>query len=228
MTAMKVLIIEDDLRISEMIAKVLRDIGLITEVANDGAAGLKRASSRLYNLLVIDLMMPGKDGLSLISELRAAGDNTPILVLSAKRSVTERVAGLQHGADDYLTKPFAVAELLARCQALLRRTAKASEDSKLSHRDLSIDLLSRKAQRNGKLIHLQTKEFTLLEYLLRNPDRIVSKAEILQAVWKYDFDPQTNVVDVLVCRLRNKLDDGFHEKSIRTIRGIGYALNDGP
>ncbi|RYZ76840.1 MAG: response regulator transcription factor [Proteobacteria bacterium] len=223
---MSVLIVEDDSRISGMIAQVLRDAGFITEVADNGVEGFRRALSGIYSLLVVDLMLPEKDGLSLISDLRAAGKQTPVLVLSAKRSVDERVVGLQNGADDYLTKPFAVSELLARCQALLRRTVKISEESKLSYRDLSLDLLSRQVLRSGKQISLQSKEFLLLEFLMRNSERIVSKAEILQAVWKYDFDPQTNVVDVLVCRLRNKLDDGFDEKSIRTIRGLGYSLNE--
>ncbi|RYZ77768.1 MAG: response regulator transcription factor [Proteobacteria bacterium] len=223
---MSVLIVEDDSRISGMIVQVLRDAGLITEVADNGVEGFRKALSGIYSLLVVDLMLPEKDGLSLISDLRAAGKQTPVLVLSAKRSVDERVIGLQNGADDYLTKPFAVSELLARCQALLRRTVKISEESKLSYKDLSVDLLSRQVLRNGKQISLQSKEFLLLEFLMRNSERIVSKAEILQAVWKYDFDPQTNVVDVLVCRLRNKLDDGFDEKSIRTIRGLGYSLNE--
>lgn len=226
MAAMSILIVEDDTRISDMISQVLRDAGHVTDIASTGTEGLKKALTAIHSLLVIDLMLPEKDGLSLISELRAAGIETPVLVLSAKRSVDERVIGLQHGADDYLTKPFAISELIARCQALLRRTMKSASESKLIYRDFTIDLFARQVMRSGKPISLQAKEFLLLEFLMRNGERIVSKAEILQAVWKYDFDPQTNVVDVLVCRLRNKLDDGFDEKSIRTIRGLGYSLNE--
>jgi DNA-binding response OmpR family regulator len=169
-------------------------------------------------------MLPGLDGISLIEELRRQKINTPVLILSAKRSVDDRVRGLQRGGDDYLTKPFAFSELLARVQALIRRAAGTTEPSRLIVGDLSVDLLKRKVIRAGKNIDLQPREFSLLEYLMRNADRIVSKTMILEHVWDYHFDPQTNVVDVLVCRLRNRVDRDFPEKLIHTIRGVGYVI----
>lgn len=171
-------------------------------------------------------MLPGLDGVSLIEQLRQRRINTPVIVLSAKRSVDDRIRGLQAGGDDYMTKPFAFSELLARVQALIRRASGAvnSETSRLVVGDLSMNLLSREVKRGREKLDLQAREFALLEYLMRNADRVVSKTMILEHVWDYSFDPQTNVVDVLVCRLRNKLDRNSAEKMIHTIRGVGYVL----
>jgi two-component system, OmpR family, response regulator len=173
---------------------------------------------------VLDLMLPGRDGLSILERWRAERVKTPVLILSAKRSVDDRVRGLQAGGDDYLTKPFAFSELLARVQALIRRSTDTSEPTTLSCGGLKLDLLSREVARDGEKIELQAREFALLEYLLRSAGRVVSKTMILEHIWDYAFDPQTNVVDVLVCRLRNKVDRDFDRKLIHILRGAGYVL----
>jgi DNA-binding response OmpR family regulator len=221
---MRVLVVEDDEKIASFIVKGLKQIGFAADRAPDGEAGLKLALSHAYDVAVVDIMLPKLDGLSLIERLRQRDIHTPVIVLSAKRSVDDRVKGLQKGSDDYLTKPFAFSELVARVQALIRRAGNVTEPTRLTAGDVALDLVSRAVVRGGKNIDLQPREFALLEYFLRNVGRVVSKNMILEHVWGYDFDPQTNVVDVLVCRLRNKLDRDFAKKMIHTYRGVGYGL----
>ena len=223
---MRILIIEDDKKISSFVAKGLREANFAVDEADDGEMGLKLATSESYDAAVIDVMLPKLDGLSIIEHLRQQGNRTPVIVLSAKRSVEDRVRGLQSGSDDYLTKPFSFAELLARVYALMRRAGEGAEPTRLVIGELTLDLLAREVFRSGKKIELQPKEFGLLEYLMRNAGRVLPKTMILQHVWGYDFDPQTNVVDVLVSRLRNKIDREFELKLIHTYRGAGYALKD--
>ena len=221
---MRALLVEDDETISEFVARGLREAGFAVDCAADGAAGLDAALSQPYDVAVLDVMLPKRDGLSVIDELRRRGIATPVLILSARRSVDDRVRGLQAGGDDYLTKPFAFAELLARVQALVRRATRAPEPTTLTVDDLVLDLLSRRVTRGGASIDLRPREFALLEYLMRNPGRVVSKTMILSHVWEYSFDPQTNIVDVLVSRLREKLDRPFEKKLLHTVRGVGYVL----
>jgi two-component system, OmpR family, response regulator len=190
----------------------------------DGDAGLDAARRQAYDVAIVDLMLPKRDGLALIEELRRRGVTTPVLILSARRTVDDRVRGLQAGGDDYLTKPFAFAELLARVQALVRRASRAPEPTTLTFQDLALDLLSRRVTRAGAPIDLRPREFALLEYLLRNAGKVVSKTMILSHVWEYNFDPQTNIVDVLVSRLREKIDRPFEHKLLHTVRGVGYVL----
>jgi len=225
---MRVLVIEDDDKIASFIADGLRQAGFIVSCAADGEAGLHLASTEVFDVAIVDLMLPKIDGLGLIEQLRGQAVNTPVIILSAKRSVDDRIRGLQAGGDDYMVKPFAFSELLARIQALLRRASgiAPAESTQLSFANLSINLLSREVFRDNLKLNLQAREFALLEYLMRNPKRVVSKTMILEHVWDYSFDPQTNVVDVLVCRLRNKVDKNFSRKLIHTIRGVGYVLRD--
>jgi len=221
-----VLIVEDDIQIASFLIKGLKQAGFIPMHAADGQQGLRLALTEPYDAAVVDLMLPRLDGLSLIEELRQQQINTPVIILSAKRSVDDRIQGLRAGGDDYLVKPFAFSELLARLQALLRRATGSltPEPTRLVLGDLSINLLSREVIRAGEKLNLQAREFALLDYLMRNAGRVVSKTMILEHVWDYSFDPQTNVVDVLVCRLRNKIDKNFGQKMIHTIRGVGYVL----
>jgi two-component system, OmpR family, response regulator len=221
---MRILVVEDDRKIGLFVITALQQAGFAVDHAEDGASGLGLALTGVYDAAVIDIMLPRLDGLSLIETLRRGKIATPVIILSAKRSVDDRVRGLQRGGDDYLTKPFALAELLARVHALIRRTGEASEPSRLLVGELVLDLLAREAKRGGHGLDLQPREFSLLEYLMRNAGRPVSKTMILEHVWDYSFDPQTNVVDVLVCRLRNKVDRDFPMKMIHTIRGVGYVL----
>jgi two-component system, OmpR family, response regulator len=221
---MRALLVEDDATIAEFVVRGLREAGFAVEHAADGEAGLTSATGQPYDVAIVDLMLPKRDGLSLIEELRRRGIPTPVLILSARRSVDDRVRGLQTGGDDYLTKPFAFAELLARVQALVRRSTRAPEPTTLTVDDLVLDLLSRRVTRGGKPIDLRPREFALLEYLMRNPGRVVSKTMILSHVWEYNFDPQTNIVDVLVSRLREKIDRPFEKKLLHTVRGVGYVL----
>lgn len=221
---MRILLVEDDKNIASFIIPGLKQAGFVVDHAMDGEEGLYMALEQPYDTAIIDIMIPKLDGLSLIEELRREKIKTPVIILSAKRSIDDRVKGLQTGSDDYLTKPFAFSELLARVQALIRRSTNSSDPTSLAVGDLSMDLLSREVIRNNKKIELQPREFTLLEYLLRNAGRVVSKTMILEHVWDYNFDPQTNVVDVLICRLRNKVDRDFDDKMIHTIRGVGYVL----
>ncbi len=228
MITMRVLIIEDDLTIAGFVSKGLREAGFVVEQANDGLAGLQLALTESYDAAVIDIMLPGLDGLAIIDQLRQRRINLPVIILSAKRSVDERVEGLQAGGDDYLTKPFAFSELLARIQALMRRANQIPEPSGITVADLEIDLRKRVVKRAGKKIALQPRELVLLEYLARNAGRVVSKTMIMEHVWDYNFDPQTNVVESRICRLRDKIDKDFNPPLIHTVRGIGYVLTDTP
>jgi heavy metal response regulator len=220
----RALLVEDDATIAEFVVRGLREAGVVVDHAADGEAGLTAATTQPYDVAIVDLMLPKRDGLSLIEELRRRGITTPVLILSARRSVDDRVRGLQTGGDDYLTKPFAFAELLARVQALVRRATRAPEPRTLTVEDLTLDLLSRRVTRGGKPIDLRPREFALLEYLMRNVGKVVSKTMILSHVWEYNFDPQTNIVDVLVSRLREKIDRPFEKKLLHTVRGVGYVL----
>jgi two-component system, OmpR family, response regulator len=222
---MRLLLVEDDPKITQFVTKGLAQAGYSVDHASDGENGLHLALTEKYDTAIIDVMLPVRDGLSIISEMQRANVRTPVLTLSAKRSVEDRVIGLQAGSDDYLTKPFAFSELLARVQALIRRKSESGEPTKLAAGDLTMDLVKRRVERGGQHIELQPREFALLEYLMRNSGRAVSKTLILEAIWNYHFDPQTNVVDVLVCRLRGKIDKGFSKQMIRTIRGVGYVLS---
>jgi two-component system OmpR family response regulator len=221
---MRLLVVEDDPAISSFVVKGLREAGFAVDDATSGGSALEMASRESYDLLIVDLMLPGMDGLALIEELRRRRITVPVLILSAKRSVDDRVRGLQAGGDDYLTKPFAFEELLARVQALIRRSTGAVEPTRLVVGDLSLDLITRKAERAGRALDLRPREYALLEYLMRNAGRVVSKAMILSHVFDYSFDPRTNVVDVLVHRLRDKVDKGFPAPMIHTVRGMGYVL----
>jgi DNA-binding response OmpR family regulator len=222
--SMRLLLVEDDPTIAEFVSRGLREAGFAVDVAADGPAGLAHALESRPDVAVVDLMLPGLDGLALIETLRRRGVNTPVLILSARHTVDDRVRGLQAGGDDYLTKPFAFPELLARVQALLRRATAAVEPTRLEVGDLQLDLLSRTATRQGRAIELRPRELALLEYLMRNAGRVVSKTMILSRVYDYSFDPRTNVVDVLVHRLREKIDRDFEPKLLQTRRGIGYVL----
>ena len=221
---MHALIIEDDRAIADFVARGLREAGFAVDVAADGEEGLAAALEQKPDVAIVDLMLPRRDGLSVIDELRRRGHSTPVLILSARRSVDDRVRGLQAGGDDYLTKPFAFAELLARVQALVRRASRSPEPTTLRVEDLSLDLLTRKVTRAGVAIDLRPREFALLEYLMRNAGKVISKTMILSHVWEYNFDPQTNIVDVLVSRLRDKIDRPFDRKLLQTVRGVGYVL----
>jgi len=221
---LRVLIVEDDRKIASFIMKGLKQTGFAVDHADNGEDGLLLAKQGVYDAAVIDIMLPRMDGISLIEELRRGKTNLPVIILSAKCSVDDRVKGLESGGDDYVTKPFAFSELLARLQSLIRRSGNNAEPSHLSVGDISMDLLAREVIRDGRRIDLQQKEFSLLEYLMRNAGRVVSKNMIMEHVWDYSYEPQTNVVDVLVCRLRNKLDQDFEERVIHTIRGMGYVL----
>jgi len=222
--SMRILLIEDDLKIASFIVKGLKAAGYAVDHAADGEEGLHLALSESYATAIIDIMLPKLDGLALIERMRAAKVVTPVIILSAKSSVDDRVRGLQTGGDDYLTKPFAFSELLARVQALIRRAGGLSEPTRLNVGDLSMNLLSREVTRRGKKIELQPLEFSLLDYLMRNAGRVVSKTMIMEHVWDYNFDPQTNVVEARISRLRDKIDRGFEKKLIQTIRGVGYVL----
>ena len=223
---MRILLIEDDVTIAEFVEKGLRQAGYVVDHAADGETGLTLALDQDYDLSIVDIMLPKLDGLSLIERVRAKNNKLPIIILSAKRSIDDRVNGLQQGGDDYLAKPFSFSELLARVQALLRRANQETESTSLSVAGLTIDLLARTAKRDGKKINLQPKEFALLEYLMRNRGRIVSKTMIMERVWNYSFDPHTNVIEARVSKLREKIDKDFDSPLIHTIRGLGYQLKD--
>jgi two-component system OmpR family response regulator len=221
---MRVLLVEDDPTIAAFVAKGLREAGFAVDEAADGETGLTLAREQKFDAAIVDVMLPRLDGLSLIDALRGRGIRTPVLILSAKRSVDDRVRGLQAGGDDYLTKPFAFAELLARVQALIRRSTGAAEPTTLAAGDLTLDLLTREVRRGDQPIDLRPREYALLEYLLRHAGKVLTKTMILSHVWGYNFDPNTNVVDVLVSRLREKIDRNFEPKLIQTVRGVGYVL----
>jgi two-component system OmpR family response regulator len=220
----RALLVEDDDTIAAFVERGLREAGFAVDRFADGESGLDAAIGQPYDVAVVDVMLPKRDGLSLIDELRKRGVSTPVLILSARRSVDDRVKGLQAGGDDYLTKPFAFAELLARVQALVRRASRVPEPTTLKVDDLVLDLLSRRVMRGEVAIDLRPREFALLEYLMRNAEKVVSKTMILSHVWDYNFDPQTNIVDVLVSRLREKIDRRFEKKLLHTVRGVGYVI----
>ncbi len=225
---MRILVVEDDPTLADFVAKGLEEAGYTVDIAHDGRTGLDLAAANRPDLAVVDLMLPGLDGLGLIEAMRHRNLRLPVLILSAKRSVDDRVKGLQVGGDDYLTKPFAFAELLARVQALLRRSsALSSEPTRLRVADLEIDLLARRVTRGAQTIDLRPREFALLEYLARHAGQVVSKTMIQSRIWNYSFDPRTNVVDVLVHRLREKIDPEHLPKLIHTRRGMGYVLGPG-
>lgn len=223
---MRLLIVEDDNKIALFIKNGLKEAGFAVDHATNGEDGMHMALNEPYDLAVVDIMLPERDGLSLIEELRKKEINTPVLILSAKRTVDDRVRGLKTGGDDYLTKPFAFSELLARVQALLRRAAHNSSPSTLSIADLIVNFQTRKVMRGNKKIDLMPLEFSLLEYLLRNAGQVVSKTMIMEHVWDYNFNPQTNVVESRICYLRDKVDKPFDKKLIHTIRGVGYVIRD--
>ncbi len=221
---MRVLLIEDDTKIASFILKGLKAEGFAVDHAADGEDGLHLAMTESYDLAVIDIMLPKRDGFDIIAEIRRERIQLPVIILSARGATEDKVKGLQLGSDDYLTKPFAFSELLARIQALLRRSRGAAEPTKLEAGDLSMNLISREVVRRGRKIDLQPLEFSLLEYLLRNVGRVVSKTMIMEHVWDYHFDPQTNVVESRIYHLREKIDKGFEIKLIHTVRGVGYVL----
>jgi DNA-binding response OmpR family regulator len=227
-TVMRILVVEDDPTLGSFISTALRDAGYATEVAADGARGLDLAVQLRPDLAIVDIMLPGLDGFTLIESLRRQGLTMPVIILSAKRSVDDRLRGLRIGGDDYLTKPFAMAELVARVQAVLRRTSRGSEPTHLEVGDLRINLLSREVTRAGRILDLRPREYALLEFLARHAGQVVSKTMILSRIWNYTFDPRTNVVDVLVSRLREKIDRDFEPKLLRTRRGMGYLLSAEP
>jgi two-component system OmpR family response regulator len=224
--SMRILLVEDDTKIASFISKGLKAAGYAIDHAADGEEGLHLALTEPYDAAIIDIMLPKLDGLSLIQEMRKKKIATPVIILSSRGSVDDRVKGLQTGGDDYLTKPFSFSELLARVQALIRRAGGISEPTRLVTGNLTMNLLNREVTREGKKLDLQPAEFALLEYLVRNAGRVVSKTMIMEHVWNYNFDPQTNVVEARVCRLRDKVDRDFEKKLIQTIRGVGYVLRD--
>ena len=223
---MRILLVEDDSKIASFIIKGLKAEGFAVDHEDNGEDGLHMALTEPYDAAVIDIMLPKMDGLSLVETIRREKLKTPIIILSAKGEVDDRVKGLQTGADDYLTKPFAFSELLARLQALIRRSSDVAEPTKLTAADISMNLITREVVRAGQKIDLQPLEFSLLEYLLRNAGRVVSKTMIMEHVWDYYFDPQTNVVESRIYKLREKIDKGFSKKMIHTVRGVGYVLKE--
>jgi two-component system, OmpR family, response regulator len=223
----RLLLVEDDNKIAQFLDQGLKQAGYAVDLAGDGENALTFLAAHNYDLLILDLMLPRLDGFGVLDQVRSRGHRMPVIILSAKRSVDDRVLGLQKGGDDYLTKPFSFTELLARVQALLRRAnpqPSGVEATKLESGGISLNLLSREVRRENIPIELQAKEYSLLEYFMRNPGRVLTKNQILEHVWNYQFDPQTNVVDVLVFRLRSKLDKDFEKKTIQTVRGVGYVF----
>jgi len=221
---MRILVIEDDRETASYISKGLGEAGHTVDLSEDGSSGLVQAAANDYDVAIVDRMLPGLDGIAIVETLRRTGKETPILFLSAKGRVEDRVAGLQAGADDYLVKPFAFSELLARVEALTRRRGAPSNDTVLKAGDLEMDLLARHVTRAGQVIDLQPREFRLLEVLLRHAGQVVTRTMLLESVWNYHFDPQTNVIDVHISRLRQKIDKGFDRPLLQTVRGAGYAL----
>lgn len=221
---MRILVVEDDPKIASFVVKGLKQSGFAVDHFPDGDEAHTMAGAIPYDAAVVDIMLPGMDGLSLVQRLRRDGVKTPVIFLSAKAEVDDRVRGLQAGGDDYLTKPFAFSELLARVQALIRRATQTAEPTRLEVGDLTLDLMTRRVTRGGQTLELQPREFTLLAFLMRHAGRVVTKTMILEHVYDFSFDPQTNVVDVLVSRLRQKVDRDFPTKLIQTLRGVGYVL----
>ncbi|NCT41068.1 MAG: response regulator transcription factor [Alphaproteobacteria bacterium] len=225
---MRILVIEDDPEVQSYIAKGMKEAGHGVDTADNGKDGLFLATTEDYDALIVDRMLPELDGLTIIKTIRGAGNATPAIILSALGEVDDRVKGLRSGGDDYLTKPFAFAELLARVEILGRRKNDNLQngDTKLYAGDLELDLLSRKVIRDGKTIDLQSREFQLLEYMMQNKGQVITRTMLLEHVWDYHFDPQTNVIDVHISRLRSKVDKGFDKAIIRTVRGAGYIIED--
>ena len=221
---MRILIIEDDAEVARFLLKGLKEAGHVVDHAADGRDGLFLATGEKYDTMVIDRMLPNVDGLTIVQTLRASGNQTPVLILSALGAVDDRVKGLKAGGDDYLIKPFAFAELHARLEVLGRRRAGDGPKTKLTTGDLEIDLLSRNVSRGGQAIDLQPREFQLLEYLMRHADQVVTRTMLLENVWDYHFDPQTNVIDVHISRLRRKIDSEFDKPLLHTVRGAGYMI----
>jgi two-component system OmpR family response regulator len=224
---MHLLLIEDDAEAARFLAKGLRESGYVVDIAADGREGLFRATEGLYDLIIADRQLPHFDGLSIVTMLRKNGKHTPVLILSALGSVDDRIEGLRAGGDDYLTKPFAFGELLARIEALLRRGNQPEVTTRIRIADLDLDLLGRKVTRGGKPIDVTSKEFQLLEFLARRAGQLVTRTMLLEAVWDLHFDPQTNVIDVHISRLRAAIDKGFERPLLHTVRGAGYVLRDG-
>lgn len=224
---MQILLIEDDARVADFVAKGLREEGHLITVLRDGKSGLLQAASESYDVIILDRMLPGVDGLTILHTVRATGDRTPILILSALGDTDERVKGLRAGGDDYLAKPFAMSELIARVEVLGRRAPVEAEPSKITVGDLVIDLLARAVTRAGRKIDVTAREFRILEYLARNAGRVVTRSMLLENVWDYHFDPQTNIIDQHVSRVRQKLDRGFDTSLIQTVRGTGYMIRPG-
>ncbi|MFW5994934.1 MAG: response regulator [Spirochaetia bacterium] len=224
---MRVLVVEDDGKISSFVKKGLEQAGYAVDCVANGEDGYAYLRQTPYDAAIVDIMLPGIDGLTMVQRIREEDVETPIIILSAKRSVEDRIKGIQTGSDDYLTKPFSFSELLARLQALMRRAGRGKSSTRLTYADLTLDLLKHEARRGEQTIELQPREFSLLEYMMRNAGTVLSKTMIMEHVWNYDFDPQTNVVDVLVWRLRKKVDEGYEQKLIHTVRGVGYVLKSG-
>ena len=224
---MRVLVIEDDRETANYLAKALGEAGHVADKAHDGEVGYDLATAGDYDVLVVDRMLPKRDGLSLIGEIRALGNQVPVLILSALGDVDDRVTGLRAGGDDYLAKPYSFSELLARVEVLGRRSTPKEAETVYRVADLELDRLARKVQRGGAPIILQPREFRLLEYLMKNAGTVVTRTMLLEKVWDYHFDPQTNVIDVHISRLRSKIDKGFDRPLLHTIRGAGYMIRDG-
>ena len=222
---LRVLVIEDDQEAASYLVKGLGESGYLVDHAADGPQGLSMAVAETYDVLVVDWMLPGIDGISIIEALRKNGNTTPALILSGRNQVSERVAGLRAGADDYLGKPFAFSELIARIEALLRRGQSPAEQTRLVVADLELDLVSRSVTRAGRTLDLQPQEFKVLEYLMRHAGQVVTRTMLLENVWDYNFDPQTNVIDVHISRLRQKIDKSFDNPLLKTVRGAGYRLS---
>jgi two-component system, OmpR family, response regulator len=224
---MRVLVVEDDRETAQFLQRSLKESGHTADIAGDGESGLAMARDGGYDVLIVDRMLPRRDGLSVVQTLRAEGARTPVLILSALSEVDDRVKGLRAGGDDYLTKPYAYTELLARIEALVRRPAPEEQATRYSVGDLSLDRLSHKVTRAGEPILLQPREFRLLEYLMKHAGQVVTRTMLLENVWDYHFDPQTNVIDVHISRLRGKIDKGFAKQLLHTVRGAGYMIRDG-
>jgi two-component system OmpR family response regulator len=225
---MKCLVIEDDREIASLVRTGLQELGGEVDVEYSGKAAFDRACQNPYDIIILDMMLPEMDGFNLLEGLRAKGIQTSTLILSALRELDDRVRGLQMGGDDYITKPFAMAELQVRVKNLLKRSQRTSEVTQLQYGDLKMNRISREVVRDGVPIDLQEREFLLLDLFMSNPNKIIGKSLILKHVWNYEFDPQTNIVDVLVCRLRNKLEKDFSSRLIYTVRGVGYVLKSTP
>ena len=221
---MKIAILEDDAKTAGFLIKGLEEYGFSTAHFSDGKEGLFHLKTESFDLAVLDIMLPSLDGFSILRALRESGNLLPVIILSAKDTTSDKIRGLQEGGDDYMVKPFSLSELLARINAILRRKMQTGEVTTLSFEDLTLDLLSRKVTRGGIKIELQPQEFMLLEYLLRNVGRVVSKSMIIEHVWEYNFDPRTNIVETRMCRLREKIDKPFKRKLIQTLRGFGYVI----